>query len=144
MACMMECKVAFYKGKDSWIDRFIAWYCRGEYSHCELVMTMLDDSKGVCLSSSMQDGGVRIKAINFNPDHWDLVTVSVDLDRLNRWIQENLGMKYDRRGLFGFVLRRIPEKKKRWYCSEAVADIMGLGDPWRFDPCSLAAVCKRI
>lgn len=35
-------------------------------------------------------------------------------------------------------------KRSRVVCSEACAEMLGFGDAWRFDPCALRAVVKRV
>ena len=61
-------KLAFYKGREDFYDRLISWWTRGPYSHVELVI-----NETYCMTSSPKDGGVRMKHIDFHPDHWDFV-----------------------------------------------------------------------
>lgn len=130
-------KVAFYKGRKRLFNRLTCWWLRGLYSHCEIVF-----EDGSAASSSFLDGGVRFKRIDFDPDHWDFMGVDADADRVWAWFLEHQGEGYDLLGLAGFVARVIRHDQYRWVCSEACMAALGYPDPWRFDPCSMAAVLK--
>lgn len=131
-------QIAFYKGRTRLFNRLVSWYLRGAYSHCELV---LGTSGGIaiCASSSFMDGGVRTKLIELHPDHWDLVEVPGSMDAAFAWVNAHAEHGYDVPGLLGFVWRRTQDSRRRWFCSEAVAAMLGYADPWRFDPCTLHA-----
>ena len=72
----MMMQAAFYKGRKRLFNRLTAWWLRGSYSHTELVLGYDDAGQAICASSSMMDGGVRVKHMTLNPDHWDIVPVS--------------------------------------------------------------------
>ena len=131
--------IAFYKGRKRLLNRLTAWWLKGPYSHCELVLDTNESDVSTCASSSLDDGGVRIKRMRLDPALWDLVPVTGDLALVNAWLCENLGKSYDYRGFAGFAARFLGHNKDSWLCSEAVADMLGLPDSWRFDPCSLWA-----
>ena len=176
-------KLACYKGKRGgtagFFDAAVRWWTRGPYSHVELVF-----SDGMSASSSMRDGGVRFKEIEYHPDRWDFIELNVDEEyvlasilkrlkqdeeqlrriadelaqafiahRLNHgfdealaraWFTANEGARYDWLGLFGFVWRPGNGKGRRWFCSEAIAAALGMKDPWRFCPNTLAAALRNI
>ena len=46
-------------------------------------------------------------------------------------------------GLLGFVWRRQAGEQRKWFCSEAVAAMLGYDDPWRFDPMTLYVTLTR-
>ena len=95
-------QVAFYKSKTRLFNRLIAWWTRGPYSHCELVVG------GRAFSSSIMDGGIRAKRIDFNPAHWDIVDVPwADADAAVAWFEANISKDYDVLGLLGFIIRRV-------------------------------------
>ena len=110
----------------------VKWWLSGPYSHTELFF-----SDGLSGSSSWLDGGVRIKRIEFDPDHWDVIEVRGDEERARQWFQSHQGQKFDLLGLLGFIWRRGTQERGRWFCSESVGAALGLDQPWRFDPCSL-------
>ncbi len=131
-------QVAFYKGRSRIFNRLVSWFCKGVYSHVELVMCESPHGH-VCASSSFLDGGVRIKVIKLKTEHWDIVDVGGDPVAAHEWLDQHLGDGYDIRGLIGFIWRPAYQSRKRWYCNEAVGAMLGEVDPWRFDPCSYAA-----
>ena len=82
-------KVALYKGKRGGsagaFDASVRWWTRGPYSHVELVF-----SDGMSASASPRDGGVRFKRIDFKPEHWDFIDLSVDEEHLRTLILKRL------------------------------------------------------
>ena len=135
-------KVAFYKGRKRLFNKLTSWWLRGPYSHCELI---LEDSEfgSLCASSSFMDGGVRVKVIALDPEHWDVIDVDGDAAFARQWLNDHAGEGYDTLGLIGFIARVIKQDKRRWFCSEAVAAMLQIPDPWRFDPCNLHAALTR-
>ena len=128
-------RVAFYKGKTRFFNKAVAWWTRGPYSHCELIVD------GKSYSSSFLDGGVRVKEIVYDPEHWDIVNVPwADAAKAVAWFQAHMGQGYDVIGLAGFVVRRVEDDRGKYFCSEAVASSLGYEDAWRFDPNTLYPV----
>ena len=136
-------QVAFYKGRKRLFNRLTSWWLRGPYSHVELVLGYDEAGQSICASSSMMDGGVRVKHMHLDPEHWDLLPVVGDQESAWAWLKEHGGTGYDYLGLLGFVARAIGHDQSRFVCSEAVAAMLGVPDPWRFDPCSLHAALSR-
>lgn len=133
-------RLALYKGRARLFDRSVQWWTRSPYSHCELILGTNTQGLSVCASSSYIDGGVRIKHMVLDPARWDLL----DLPGLSpadarQWFVNHHGQRYDVLGLFGFVLPFVRDDTTRWFCSEACAAAMGLGEPWRYSPGALAA-----
>jgi len=127
-------KAAFYKGTrpgaDGLYNRGVRFWCQGPYSHCELVF-----SDGMAASASFMDGGVRFKAITFDPANWDLL----ELPRANEaaartWFTEHLGAGYDIVGNLRFIVSPLPDDPAKFFCSEAVLAALGFAEPWRFCP----------
>lgn len=136
-------RAAFYKGRKRLFNRVTAWWLRGPYSHCELILGIDLQGRAICASSSFMDGGVRIKHMDLDPAHWDVIEVGGSTESAWAWLHEHHGQGYDLLGLAGFVARVLGHDKSRWVCSEAVAAMLGLPDAWRFDPCSLHAALSR-
>lgn len=136
-------QAAFYKGRARLFNRVTSWWLRGPYSHCELILGVDANGLAVCASSSFLDGGVRVKHMQLDPDHWDVIDVGGSTDAAWQWLQQHHGQPYDLLGLAGFVARRLGQDKDRWLCSEAVGAMLGMPDAWRFDPCSLWAALSR-
>ena len=134
-------RIACYKGRHKGLpglfDAAVRWWTGGPYSHCELVL-----SEDICGSSSVRDGGVRLKRIDILSGNWDLLEVGGDEQAAVEWFNAHLGAKYDYAGLFGFIWRPGRGNRQRWFCSEAVAAALGFEEPWRFDPNTLAAAVR--
>lgn len=135
-------QIAFYKGRSRFFNRAVAWWLRGPYSHCELIL-FTTGLVATCASSSYMDGGVRVKRMVLDPDHWDIVTVTTDADP-SAWLQAHQADRYDLLGLLGFVWRRQTGEQRKWFCSEAVAAMLGFPEPWRFDPMALWAALSSL
>ena len=129
-------QVAFYLGRKRFFNRLVSWWLRGPFSHCELVLGYRENGEALCASSSFSDGGVRVKSIALNPDNWLLVDIP-DAPEAWNWIQRHDSQGYDLLGLLGFVWRRQRGQNHKWFCSEAVAAMLGYTEPWRFDPMNL-------
>lgn len=137
-------QIALYKGRKRLFNRLVSWWTRSPYSHCELVVGHLN-AGALCWSSSYQDGGVRLKVIQLNPAHWDIVDLQLtpgQADAAQQWFRAHEGQGYDLAGLVGCVLRPYRQQQNKWYCNEAVGAAVGLAEPWRFDPGSFAAALK--
>lgn len=134
--------IAFYKGRTRLFNRLVSWWTRGIYSHCELLYNptlQLKDGKQWVCSSSHADKGVRIQEITWHAENWDLVTIEGNCGEAVEWFRRHLGEPYDVPGLAGFVARRVRHSKRRWFCSEACAEAIGMPESWRFDPNTLHA-----
>ncbi len=132
-------KAAFYKdarpGVAGIYNRLVAWWTKSPYSHVELIV-----SSGRAWSASFEDGGVRSKLIEFDPKKWDVIDVPAELEPAAvAWFTAHRGEKYDLLGNLQFIVAAIPNSEKRWFCSEAVAAALGIPDPWRYDPGTLAS-----
>ena len=152
-------------GIGNWLIRL---RLRGRFSHSEIVFepgdgvdnlmpdgTCAPDAAGAlwCVSSTGLErlpawsprragrmGGVRFKRIVLTPAKWTLDATDADPLFAAQWADENQGRLYDWRLIFGFVAWVFRNKRSRVMCSEACAEMLGIADSWRFDPCSLRAV----
>lgn len=137
-------RAAFYRatrpGVQGVYSRAVRFIDRGPYSHCELVF-----SDGMSGSASFIDGGVRLKCINYDSIHWDVVDLPADAsaERYARsWFEANAGAPYDLMGNVRFLLPWLADSDKGWFCSEAMAAALRLKEPWRFGPNGLAALLR--
>lgn len=135
-------KVAFYKatrpGLQGLYSRLARLVDRGPYSHAELVF-----GYGMSASASFIDGGVRLKRIDFDPAHWDFVDVPDALaDRALAWFEQHQGASYDLIGNLSFLCPLVPNSRRKWFCSEAIAAALGIPEPHRLGPNGLAAVLR--
>lgn len=132
-------KIAFYKAPGQIEDRLIRWRTGSIYSHCELVIGEW------WYTSSPRDGGVRRKRIDPEPGHWDWMPLPNVPERdVTDLFSRTHGAGYDWLGvLVGQMFEIKVHKGSRWFCSEWCAAALGLADPWRYSPGSLAALLLK-
>lgn len=145
----MTVYLALYKGRrdGAWYRPGVAaarvsdWIIRtltgSVYSHCELAVPCADGQYD-CYSSSIRDGGVRFKTMPLSPEKWDLIPVDASPEQVYEALAATFGAKYDWAGATG-VIARWRHDKRKWFCSEWCAWTLGLANPERFCPGSLAA-----
>ena len=127
-------KLAFYKGTRKGLQglysRLARWVDSGPYSHCELVF-----SDGLSASASFIDGGVRFKQIKYKPEQWDVVELQgFDEDKARQWFEDHEGEKYDLLGNLRFIFFFVKPSNNKWFCSEAIAEALGISESWRLGP----------
>ena len=138
-------RIAFYKGTRpgvaGWYNRLGRWLDHGPYSHCELIF-----SDGMSGSASYMDHGVRIKYIGYTSvDCWDFVEIPAQYELAARvWFIEHHGEAYDLMGNINAALGFVPHSGDKWFCSEAIAEALGLNESWRYKPNGLKAVLKEL
>ena len=142
---MSQFKIAFYKGTRPGVagiyNRLGRWLDHGPYSHAELVF-----NDGMSASASFMDKGVRFKAIGYSSvDCWDFAPVPPQYELAARvWFLEKNGAAYDLMGNINAAFGFVPHSEDKWFCSEAIADALGLADSWRYKPNGLRAVLKEL
>lgn len=140
-------KIAFYRGRKRFFNRFVSWWSRGEYSHVEAVFG--DPSHPVlCGSSSFMDGGVRLKVIDLAPAHWHILDVPVIdglavLDGFHAMLHRPPADRgYDLVGLLSTSIPLVPHRSRGYFCNEVVGYLSGLREAWRLNPTGFAYVCE--
>lgn len=133
---------AFYRstprGWAGLYNRLVRWWERGQYSHVELIF-----SDGLAASSSYMDGGVRFKRIDFHPEHWDFIELPAHLElRARSWFENHAGERYDLMGNVRFLADFMRDDQYKWFCSEALAEAIGMPESWRYGPNGLYAALK--
>ena len=152
--------LALYKGRrdGAWYRPGVAaarasdWIIRtltgSPYSHCELAVLVKPKSSlhpfghtapavFDCCSSSIRDGGVRVNGMPLPSEKWDLIPVDVSPEQVYAALVATIGAKYDWIGATG-VIARWRHDKCKYFCSEWCAMALGLANPERFCPGSLA------
>ena len=125
-------QLAFYKGRTRLFDKLVQFWLNEPYSHVELI------HGGLSYSSSMMDGGVRCKKIDYShPERWDIVTLAYGDSNVVNWFQWHDSAAYDFRGLLGFVLPWETQDKRKYFCSEAVGASLGIINSHRLSPYGL-------
>ena len=138
----MKIKLAFYKGKGDWKDKFIRFWTRSKYSHVELVLGEY------WISTSPRINAVAKRKINYHPENWDIVDASNKSKYSSEEILERYekikGAKYDwlaiffSVGIFNLLNNCILENKDKYICSETAAYLIGLDNACKYDPGDLA------
>lgn len=122
-----------------WITRKIT---RSIYSHCEIAVP-LSGGGYACYSSSIRDGGVRVKKMDLPSEKWDLIPLhGTTTDDLAAVWKHAKGKHYDWAGAIGTVLK-IRQRPDKWFCSEFCAAVIGFGEPSKYSPGDLAAAMKQ-
>ena len=130
-----------YKGKSLFPSRLIRWFSWSDYSH---VAGYLRDRKGKQIIESWPYGGVQAVdgwLTNHKAGtHIDLFTFMLQPqpDRLaaaSKWMEAQLGKKYDWKGVFRFIIRAGGELDEDWFCSELWSQFAVLaGEPLSYKP----------
>lgn len=123
----------FYKAEGNFYDKLIRLVNRTKYSHVELCID------GWCYSSSPRDGGVRRKLIPFG-QHWDAIELEVTeshKQEILRLFEQEHGKSYDWLGAIKTTIRFFPNHKDKFFCSEIIAQALGLSYPRRWTPADL-------
>lgn len=138
---MIPVIVAFRYGDTRLFARLVCLLRGGDSAHCE-VATPVEPGVYDCVSSSYLDGGVRGKRMMLGPEKWRLYRIDAVQDPA-AWLVQHAGAKYDVLGLLGIVFPPMGHRRRRWICTEAVADIVGLRDPHTYDLRTLESACAR-
>jgi len=137
--------LAFYKGKGNWLDWAIRLVTRSTYSHVELLTNQCADDHFICWSSSARDGGVRIKSISLNLEHWDIVSIDWYPGEIVEIFEQHFGASYDYMGIvFSQFFNFRRQDNKRWFCSEICATALGLPSPESYSPGSLKLAVEKL
>ena len=148
--------LALYKGRRDgtgaqvWAARFSDWLTRkltrGQYSHCEIV-EFVGDNEYRCHSSSIRDGGVRMKTMPLPSEKWDLIALPDVAGSLKANLAavfaRTQGQRYDLAGALGVVFK-TRQRHERWFCSEWCGQVLGLSEPRRFSPNDLAVIARSL
>ncbi len=111
-------------------------------THVEAILEEHPDGKVTIGSASLRDGGVRVKTVKLNPDHWIIIDVpSWDVQQSQRWFVKNAGKKYDKRGAFVSWLPFTWDAEDEYFCNEAVGASVDMVDPDIHGPSEFASIC---
>ena len=144
-------KIACYIGthaKDDLLTR-IGWagtrlVQKGSFrrvTHVEAILEEHADGSITIGSASLRDGGVRVKTVKLNPDHWIIIDVpSWDVAKARLWFVDHAGQAYDWRGAFVTWLPATWDREDQWFCNEAVGASVGVVDPDIHGPSQFASM----
>ena len=127
-------KIAFYNAKKSdsskLTDKLITFFDGSDYSHVEMIIDCKENNKSI--SSSLRDGGVRIKeGINFSNPKWEIIELKepVVFNIYKLFYHKNRLQGYDLIGLLGTKFPFIKGNSSKWFCSELVAYVLNYKCP---------------
>ncbi|PCH94280.1 MAG: hypothetical protein COB84_07835 [Rhodobacteraceae bacterium] len=136
--------LAFYRHQGRFFDRLIRLITRSPYSHVELVlssgvqMSSDQDWRLYSLSSSLRDGGVRIKIIHYEVGKWEFVQLenwSKTHDGVWLTARQYVGQPYDILGImFNFMVPIRRQLRRSWFCSELCGHALGIKHPHTLSP----------
>jgi len=130
MGKKLNAQLAFYKAsKGDITDKLIAWWTHSHYSHVELVVG------NKWISTSPRTKALGSREINYHSDHWTMIDVVIDGDRLSDLYSRFGGCGYDWTGIV--LTQFIPlgvEDPQRLFCSEWCAMVLGLDNPSKYSP----------
>lgn len=114
-------KIALYKGT-SWMSKLITWQTRGIYSHASIILNngeiieAWQIGSGVRVIKSLSEGHTKNTLVDiFDFDH------SQEGARLaEKFLEAQVGKKYDWRAIARFLTKRRGDNKDKWICSELV------------------------
>jgi hypothetical protein len=118
-------KLMFYCGPGDLITRLIRLLTKGPFSHVELQF-----SNGWRFFSS---GHGLYLGVHMHRDHkvydewWKPVTIPVsqeEEDAALRFAFQYIGLPFDWRGMFGFLLPFMDSRRKAKYCSSIILDVL--------------------
>jgi hypothetical protein len=119
----VKIKIAFYKGKGTWINSVVRWWTKSIYSHAELVLP--DGVSWLGISPFLKSAITKRIVFEHNPDKWDLLDIDISEEQyemIMQFFEDTKGQGYD---WFGMLLSQfLPCKikhRERWYCSEWIA-----------------------
>ena len=145
----MKNYLALYKGiPDTFTHQVAHWvtclvlsirdrkWCK--YSHTELCIN------GIGYSSSVRDGGVRAKQIDFNSGNWDLIELKdFNTEYALAVFDSKKGHSYDWLGALGWGLPFLKQSKNKEYCFEITAEMLGLPNAETWTPERFVKLLKK-
>ena len=118
-------KIAFYKAfqpKATFLDKVIAIFSFGWYSHVELIC---EDE--LCYSISARDKKVRFKEITLNSEQWEILNLNLEepeIKEIREKAKRYTGLKYDYIGAIFSIFPFCIQKRNRMFCSELTANLL--------------------
>lgn len=132
--------IAFYKGEGLIGNKLIRLWTRSIYSHCELIVGEYS------YSSSLMDGGVRRKAIVYNPENWDFVELGSEYDDMVlSYFEKTKHQSYSFTDLFlSQILNTVRDSGDSAFCSEWCAAAIGIPNPTLYSPKTLKSLAEYL
>jgi len=127
-----------------WLTRLVQKGTYSNVTHVEAILAEHEDGSVTIGSSSIRDGGVRIKRCVLTPEHWIIVDVPQwDAIEAAVWFAEHDGEPYDWRGAFATCMP-FSWDEKGWFCNGAVLASVGFSNPEIFGPSHFASIAASL
>lgn len=132
-------RVLLYKGRGL-IGSPVMWQTRGPYSHAAIqIGDRVYESRFLTGVVNRQFGAKDILA-----DRYVVELTDVQIPRLEKWLDEQVGKKYDLTMVFRFITRMQEARRSsgKWFCSEYVyagfqkvgVELLARTEPWEVSP----------
>ena len=125
--------LAMYIGEGDWKDKLVRKVTRSKYSHCEIKAS----HSGLGITSSLRNGGVRMKYIEFEKN-WELIPIHFYVpDNIADKARPHKGKRYDIINMFFTKFFKYPypfEDSNRYTCSEFCGYLLGIQQPYDYSP----------
>ena len=130
--------LALYIGKGKIGNWAIRKWTRRQESHCELVVD------GLAYSSSIQDKGVRVKYIEWNPANWRFIPIPwASKESILKHYEETKDNKYAFFNLLASqILNRNIDDGNADFCSGWCAEALNIPNPNIYNPATLASMVE--
>lgn len=138
---MAQLHVAFRYGDRRLFARLVCLVRGGDSAHCEAAYAT-PEGDWACVSSSWVDGGARGKEMPLPAAKWRIYRTDLDAVRAQLWLARHAGEGYGWIKLLRFLL---PFVRPSWggpICTEAVAQMLGLGHADSHDLRTLEAAVR--
>ena len=128
-----------------WLTRLVQKGTYSNVTHVEAILAEHEDGSVTIGSSSVREGGVRIKRCHLTPEHWIIVDVPRwSAETAKQWFEKHDGEPYDWRGAFASCMPFQWGESKQWFCNGAVGAAVGLDSPEIFGPAQFTAICHSL
>ena len=130
--------LALYVGKGKIGNWAIRKWTGSQESHCELVVD------GLAYSSSLMDGGVRVKYIEWNPAHWEFIPIPwASKEDVISHYNKTKSNKYGWWSLItSQVFNRNRDEGNADFCSGWCAEALNIPNPNIYNPATLASTAR--
>jgi hypothetical protein len=124
----------FYKAPGNIWDKIIRLVTKSKYSHVEIAFEKIGDTYRCWSSATRNNVGVRMAWQNNAQDIWDIIELPNNNCSEQLFLQQN-GKGYDYIGLLGTIFK-IPifNSKDKWFCSEIIAEALGVPNSYKCTP----------
>lgn len=133
-------KLALYKGKGLIGNAAIRLWTNSPYSHCEWVVGEIG------YSSSLMDGGVRGKKIDFKPEHWDFIDYGDEVDaKILAYYENTKKHKYSWWDLIrSQIFNTAGNQDGAAFCSDWCAAAIGIPNSTLYSPKTLGPLLEYL